>query len=1695
AATGATVTDALPAQITGATWTCSATFGGSCGAASGSGNLSTTANLPAGAVATYTITASVIAGSGTGRVTNVAQVAAPAGITDPDTTNNRAADTDDLGPLLTVTVQKDATGTGAGSIVSSPAAINCGTSCTSASAQFGTGTLISLTAIGDPGDSFAGWSGACAGTVNPCNLTLSANASVTAKFVLQSLTITASAPAGNGNISCTSPVLHRQSSTCTIAAASGYVLSRLTDNAVDVTAQVAAGSYAIVSVAQDHAVVATFLKDLSRLCGAAGECAGGYCVDGVCCNSACNGQCQACDVAGSAGTCTPATGAPHGTRASCSSDGSACGGACDGTTTASCGYPGPSTSCRGSSCSAGVATAAASCAGTGSCPAPATQTCTPYLCGATACLSICSADTDCIAGDFCSAGACVPKKANGGLCAASNQCGTGNCIDGVCCNLACSGQCQACDASGSVGTCVAVAGAPHGSRAVCASDGSACGGSCNGSSAAACAYPAALTSCRGASCVAGVATAAATCAGTGSCPAPVTQTCTPYICGATACRSICSVDTDCAIADYCSAGACVPKNANGGLCTASNQCGTGNCVDGVCCNLACNGQCQACDASGSVGTCVAVAGAPHGSRVACASDGSVCGGACDGVSTAACLYSGSATTCRTASCVAGLATLAAACDGAGNCPALQTRACTPYVCGASACLGNCAADPDCAPGDWCSAGVCSPRLPDGASCAGANQCTNLNCVDGVCCNVACGGQCEACNVPGNTGSCTAVTGAPRTPRAACASNDPLCGGACDGILAQSCAYPGQATSCRSASCAGGTATLGASCDGAGNCPALQTQACAPYTCGANACLGNCVVDRDCAAGKFCAGGLCAPVLALGATCSGASQCSSGTCVDGVCCNVACDGQCQACDVPGSAGTCSPTVGVPHGARRACASDGSGCGGACDGVNAVTCGYPGPGNICRAPSCAAGTAVLVAACDGAGRCPAQQSQPCGAYACGATACRGNCAADVDCAASNWCSAGVCIARLGAGKSCAAADQCATGNCVDGVCCDKACKGQCEACNLPGTAGVCNAAAGEPRGSRSACASDGTACGGACDGFSRAACVYPGAATGCRGASCAAGVATEPASCDGTGRCPPRVQDACNAYSCGPGSCRTSCATSSDCSGGNYCLAGACLPTGDRGYWMVAGTGCSSGGQASWSFALVLLSLWVFRRRGRLGAALAAALVAVGGGAARADGVNTSFSVDRFQPGAGAFDVLSVASPETAGALEWHGSAYASYARDPLRLIAVGQPNEVRLLRNQSLLHLGASVGLWDRIEIGAVLPVAVFQNSDGAAMLGGPLAGGVPASGAGDLRILPKIRLLRLGGLALGAAVPFSLPTGRSDAFLGGGSATATPTALAELGIGSLPVRLLANAGVAVRPGRSLTNLRVGTAMTYGLAAEAPLEVRGQSLAALATLSGEVGLTRSGGVERPLELLGALRWTVIRGLDAAAGGGPGLSIGYGTPRYRLFFSVAFTPAFLQALRTPRPAGPTRVEAVPPAVAPTPSLATVEQPGAAPVAAAAAAAEPPSLPASDPVPPPVAPLPPPPALAKLETSKIDLLAPVGFQRDRDVLLAESRVVLDAAAEVLRAHLEIARVRIEGHTDDHGKPASNRSLSDRRARAVMRYLVKQGIAASRLRAKGYGSARPVDTNATEEGRGHNRRVDLVILRFRARRVAARR
>jgi MYXO-CTERM domain-containing protein len=224
--------------------------------------------------------------------------------------------------------------------------------------------------------------------------------------------------------------------------------------------------------------------------------------------------------------------------------------------------------CRAASCTDGEAILAATCNGTGTCPASATVDCGAYACSAVVCGSACTTDAECATGHSCDAGgACVPNEL-GTACTDGVDCVSGICTDGVCCDTPCSGQCEACDVEGAAGRCLPVTGAPHGTRTACTAGGAEdpCQGTtCDGAARSQCSGFVAGVMCRAAACENGIAALEASCNGTGICPASTTSDCGAYACDGTVCASACTTDDQCGAGFRCDDdGACVARE--GAIC-------------------------------------------------------------------------------------------------------------------------------------------------------------------------------------------------------------------------------------------------------------------------------------------------------------------------------------------------------------------------------------------------------------------------------------------------------------------------------------------------------------------------------------------------------------------------------------------------------------------------------------------------------------------------------------------------------------------------------------------------------------------------------------------------------------------------------------------------------------------------------------------------------------------------------------------------------------------------------------------------------------------------------------------------------------------------------------------------------------------------------------------------------------------------
>lgn len=118
-----------------------------------------------------------------------------------------------------------------------------------------------------------------------------------------------------------------------------------------------------------------------------------------------------------------------------------------------------------------------------------------------------------------------------------------------------------------------------------------------------------------------------------------------------------------------------------------------------------------------------------------------------------------------------------------------------------------------------------------------------------------------------------------------------------------------------------------------------------------------------------------------------------------------------------------------------------------------------------------------------------------------------------------------------------------------------------------------------------------------------------------------------------------------------------------------------------------------------------------------------------------------------------------------------------------------------------------------------------------------------------------------------------------------------------------------------------------------------------------------------------------------------------------------------------------------------------------------------------------------------LQPLQVNAAVILKNIFFDVNKFELKPESYVELDNIVLLMKENPAL-KIRINGHTDNTGKPADNLKLSNNRANAVIQYIISKGIDAKRLSSKGLGETEPIADNNSEEGRSKNRRTEMIVV-----------
>lgn len=521
------------------------------------------------------------------------------------------------------------------------------------------------------------------------------------------------------------------------------------------------------------------------------------------------------------------------------------------------------------------------------------------------------------------------------------------------------------------------------------------------------------------------------------------------------------------------------------------------------------------------------------------------------------------------------------------------------------------------------------------------------------------------------------------------------------------------------------------------------------------------------------------------------------------------------------------------------------------------------------------------------------------------------------------------------------------------------------------------------------------------------------------------------------------------------------------------------------------------------------------------------------------------------------MLGIDTPQVLFPMQLHIGTTLSYADKPL-VWRYSDGSYDPVISRQWMLDIVATAGVWDLVDVGFALPIAVEQS-------GPPDAGFGELSGAGlfgDLRLIPKVYLVheRVFGFGLAIVPELTMPTGNTERFLGEKTVAFRPRVIGSLPLASfgVPVQLIGSAGYLLRRNATADTVVLADEIEVKTGVQADFDNAVLPLKIMLELDGATSARHPFSADGPsaLEVLGGIGVRIIDDFVVTIGAGAGLTRALGTPAYRIIAGLAWAPMPSDAdgdgipdIADDCPALPEDYDAfadvdgcpdedndgdgIPDTRDECPTVpedfnGEADDDGCPDGGVGDRDGD--SFPDDTDDCPDEAedfdgfedgdgcpdddhdhdgivdveddcpeeketingiddddgcPDEGEGDTIYVEDTRIDITTHILFEFGKATLKPESRPVLNQVALQIRAHPEIPRIRVEGHTDSVGDEQENLFLSQGRADSVRRYLISRGVKKDKLVAVGYGESRPIDTNATRRGRAANRRVEFVILK----------
>lgn len=396
---------------------------------------------------------------------------------------------------------------------------------------------------------------------------------------------------------------------------------------------------------------------------------------------------------------------------------------------------------------------------------------------------------------------------------------------------------------------------------------------------------------------------------------------------------------------------------------------------------------------------------------------------------------------------------------------------------------------------------------------------------------------------------------------------------------------------------------------------------------------------------------------------------------------------------------------------------------------------------------------------------------------------------------------------------------------------------------------------------------------------------------------------------------------------------------------------------------------------------------------------------------------------FHPVTDNSSYFSVYGAQTLEKMNGHLGLIVDYANRPLQFTGTGGFLGTRqsVIDHMVTGNFVGGLGFTDWFNVGVRMPIAFYNWFYSDEPVAAPTGNADKAGMPGDLEFLMKFRLIDVEehGIGLALIPHITIPTGDETRYTGSGNLTGGGKIAFEF-FPHKRFSIAINPGVNLRDDVTRHGVVMGNQITLSSAVAWEFVdnwigiVEGWGFTTFDNL-----MTRS---NSPIEAGAGVRHIFgDSGVTAGLGSSLGLINGVGSPRFRAFGELRWSP--------------TKKEVLPP----------------------------------DP---------------RIQGNKIVLWGKIFYDTAKATIKPISFPVLDDVVDVMQKNSNVQLVEVQGHCDHRGSDDYNMKLSQARAESAMNYLVQKGVDSSRLRAKGYGESQPIATNETKEGMSQNRRTEFIIV-----------